>query len=74
MVVLGLMFFTVFRRFKYLLLCMFIKVVISGGSGVTTDLFSDIPPLADEPGLSADVLNLLLAAGILVYNTIMISI
>ena len=40
-----------------------IKVVISGGSGVTVDVFSDVPPLSDEPGLAADVLNLLLAAG-----------
>ena len=36
---------------------------MSGGSGVSIEIFSDIPPLSDEPGLAGDVLNLLIAAG-----------
>ena len=43
------------------------EVVISRGSGVTTDVFHDVPLLSDEPSLSADVLNLLQAAGIVYY-------
>ena len=45
----------------------YLKVVISRGSGVTTDVFHDVPLLSDEPSLSADVLNLLQAAGIAYY-------
>jgi len=41
------------------------QVVISRGSGVTTDVFHDVPLLSDEPSLSADVLNLLQAAGMI---------
>ena len=39
------------------------QVVLCGGQGVTTDIFSDIPPLAGNPGLANDVLNILSAAG-----------
>jgi len=39
------------------------KVVVSGGAGVSIEIFSEIPPLSDEPGLAGDVLNLLIAAG-----------
>ncbi len=40
-----------------------IQVVITGGSGLTTAIFSEVPPLSDDPGLAADVLQLLVAAG-----------
>ncbi len=39
------------------------QVVITGGSGLTTAIFSEVPPLSDDPGLAADVLQLLVAAG-----------
>ena len=39
------------------------KVVVSGGAGVSIEIFSEIPPLSDEPGLAGDVLNLLIASG-----------
>jgi hypothetical protein len=37
--------------------------VITGGSGLTTGIFSDVPPLSDDPVLAGDVLQLLVAAG-----------
>jgi hypothetical protein len=40
-----------------------VQVVITGGSGLTTAIFSEVPPLSDDPGLAADVLQLLVAAG-----------
>ena len=40
------------------------QVVLSGGDGVTTEIFSDIPPLAGNSGLASDVLHLLTAAGL----------
>ena len=39
------------------------QVVISGGAGLTAQVFSDVPPLSDAPALANDVLNLLLASG-----------
>jgi hypothetical protein len=39
------------------------QVVITGGSCLTTAIFSEVPPLSDDPGLAADVLQLLVAAG-----------
>ena len=40
------------------------QVVLSGGDGVTTEIFSDIPPLAGNSCLAGDVLHLLTAAGL----------
>ena len=40
------------------------QVVLSGGEGLTTDIFSDIPPLAGNSHLASDVLHLLTAAGL----------
>jgi len=39
------------------------QVVLCGGQGVTTDIFSDIPPLAGNNALANDVLHILTAAG-----------
>jgi len=39
------------------------QVVITGGEGATIDIFSEIPPLADDPSLAGDVLHLLVASG-----------
>ena len=39
------------------------QVVISGGQGFTPDVFRDISPISDDPGLAQDVLHLLVAAG-----------
>jgi len=40
------------------------QVVISGGGqGFTPDVFRDISPISDDPGLAQDVLYLLVAAG-----------
>merc|ERR1719150_1865296 len=39
------------------------QVVISGGQGFTPDVFRDISPISDDPGLAQDVLHLLMAAG-----------
>ena len=41
------------------------QVVLCGGQGVTSDIFSDIPPLAGNPGLANDVLSILTAAGLI---------
>jgi len=38
------------------------QVVVTGGIGVTTDIFSDIPPISANPGLASDVLHLLVAS------------
>ena len=40
------------------------QVALSGGEGLTTDIFSDIPPLAGNSHLASDVLHLLTAAGL----------
>ena len=37
--------------------------MITGGSGLTTGIFSDVPPLSGDPVLAGDVLQLLVAAG-----------
>jgi len=38
------------------------QVVVTGGIGMTTDIFSDIPPIANNPSLASDVLHLLVAS------------
>ena len=37
---------------------------MSEGVNITADVFADVPPLSDDPVLANDVLNLLLATGI----------
>ena len=39
------------------------QVVLCRGQGVTTDIFSDVPPLAGNTSLASDVLHILAAAG-----------
>ena len=41
------------------------QVVVTGGAGVTPEIFSHIPPISDNPLLAQDVLHLLTAAGLL---------
>jgi hypothetical protein len=38
------------------------QVVVTGGVGMTTDIFSDIPSISANPGLASDMLHLLVAA------------
>ena len=38
------------------------QVIITGGVGITTDIFSEIRPISDNPGLASDVLHMLVAS------------
>ena len=40
------------------------QVVVTGGQGVSPEIFSDIPPLSDNPALAQDVLRLVEACGL----------